>query len=362
MPNNSEQNREITYAEAIREATDQCMQEDSSVFVIGEGVPDPKYIFGTTKGLAEKYGKMRVLDMPVSEAGVTGMCIGAALQGMRPIMVHQRLDFLLLAMDQLVNNAAKWHYMFGGQAKVPLVVRAIVGRGWGQGAQHSQSLQAMFAHIPGLKVAMPSTAYDAKGMLIASVRDNNPVIFIEHRWLHNMTGYVPKKPYAVPLGEANIARKGTDITIAATSYMAVEALRAAAALERAGISAEVIDVRSAKPLDYARIIESVRKTGRLLATDLGYNSLGIAGDIVARITEEAFSSMTTAPRRLTSPDIPTPSTPALANLYYPRHVDIIKAACEMTGKTAKASQLVEEERKKEPKHLDIPDPNFTGPF
>ena len=354
--------REMTYAAAIREATDQSMEKDSSVFVIGEGVPDPKYVFGTTKGLVEKYGKARVLDMPLSESGVTGVCIGAALQGMRPIMVHQRLDFLLLAMDQLVNNAAKWHYMFGGQMKVPLVIRAIIGRGWGQGAQHSQNLQAILAHIPGLKVVMPSTAYDAKGLLMASIQDNNPVVFIEHRWLHNVTGYVPEEPYTVHLGEASVVRKGTDITIAATSYMTAEALRAATVLEKAGISTEVIDIRTVKPLDYGKIIESVKKTGHLLVADMGYYSVGIAGDVVARVSEEAFDHMTAAPRRITSPDIPTPSTPALANYYYPRHVDIIKAACEMVGKRDKAHELLEEEKKKEPKYLDVPDPSFTGPF
>ena len=359
---NSQRKREITYAAAIREATDQSMEKDSSVFVIGEGVPAPPYTFGTTKGLLEKYGKMRVLDMPLSENGITGVCIGAALKGMRPLMVHQRVDFLLLAMDQLVNNAAKWHYMFGGQTNVPMVIRAVIGRGWGQGTQHSQNLQAMLAHIPGLKVVMPSTAYDAKGLLMASIQDNNPVIFIEHRWLHNMTGYVPEEPYTVPLGVASVARKGTDITIAATSHMAVEALRAAAVLEKAGISAEVIDIRTVKPLDYGKIVESAKKTGRLLVADLGYHSLGLAGDVVARVTEEAFGSMTVAPRRITSPDIPTPSTPALAQYYYPSHINIIQAACEMVGKHDKAQGLLEEEKKKEPKHLDVPDQSFTGPF
>ncbi len=354
--------REITYATAIREAIDQGMEKDSSIFIIGEGIPAHPYSFGTTKGLLEKYGKMRVLDMPLSENSITGVCIGAALQGMRPIMVHQRLDFMLLALDQLVNNAAKWHYMFGGQMKVPLVIRAIIGRGWGQGTQHSQNLQAILAHIPGLKVVMPSTAYDAKGLLMASVQDNNPVIFIEHRWLHNMTGYVPEEPYTVPLGLASVALKGTDVTIAATSYMVVEALRAATVLEKAGVSAEVIDIRTVKPLDYGKIIESVKKTGRLLVTDLGYHSVGIAGDVIARVSEEAFDSMTAAPRRITSPDIPTPSTPALAKYYYPRHTDIIKTACEMVGKDDKAQKLLEEEKKKEPKHLDVPDPSFTGPF
>ena len=175
-------NREIKFGEAIREAIDICMRDDKSVFIIGEGVPDPRGIFGSTLGLKEKYGGDRVLDMPLSENGMTGVCIGAALKGMRPIMTHQRMDFALLSMDEIINNAAKWHYMFGGKINIPLVVRMIIGRGWGQGAQHSQNLQALFAHIPGLNVIMPTTPYDVKGLLISSVENNNPVIFIEHRW------------------------------------------------------------------------------------------------------------------------------------------------------------------------------------
>ena len=200
-------NREIKYFGAIREALDQSMQEDANIFIIGEGVPDPKGIFGTTSGLREKYGEKRVLDMPVSENALTGVCIGAALTGLRPVLMHQRVDFSLLSMDQIINNAAKWHYMFGGQLKVPLVIRMIIGRGWGQGAQHSQNLQALFSHIPGLKVVMPSTAYDAKGLLISSIKDNNPVIFLEHRWLHNISGFVPEESYTIPIGKGKIIGK-----------------------------------------------------------------------------------------------------------------------------------------------------------
>ncbi len=351
---------EKTYAAAILEATDQSMQKDKSVFIIGEGVPDPKQVFGTTKGLREKYGKDRVMDMPISESALTGICIGAAIQGMRPIMVHQRMDFALVAMDQIINNAAKWHYMFGGRMKVPIVIRMIIGRGWGQGTQHSQSLHAMFAHVPGLKVVMPSTAYDAKGLLMAAVQDNNPVIFIEHRWLHNTTGNVPDEPYTIPIGLANTIRKGTDITIASTSHMTAEALRAATLLEKTGISAEVVDVRTIKPLDYETVIQSVKKTGRLLVADLGYKSMGVAGDIIASVCEKAFKELKTAPARITSPDIPTPSTPELAKHYYPRYTDIMETAAKLLGKEIKG--LLKEEKKKEPKHLDVPDPSFTGPF
>ncbi|MBS3105511.1 alpha-ketoacid dehydrogenase subunit beta [Candidatus Woesearchaeota archaeon] len=354
--------RKITYGEAIREAIDQSMEDDPSVFVIGEGVPDIKSVFGTTKGLAEKYGN-RVMDMPLSENGMSGVCIGAALMGMRPIMVHLRLDFLLLAFDQIVNNAAKWHYMFGGKANVPLVFRAIIGMGWGQGAQHSQNLQAIFAHIPGLKVVMPATPYDAKGLLISSIRDNNPVVFIEHRWLYNTWGHVPEELYAVPIGKAKMVSSGKDLTIVSTSYMTAETLKAINVLEKYGISAEVIDLRTLKPLDDTLIINSIKKTGKLLAIDSGYYTNGFAGEIITRVSEKAFEFLNAAPQRITLPDIPTPSTPALARYYYPRHINIIQKVCEMLGKPSnEVEKLLESERKKDPKHLDVPDESFSGPF
>ena len=220
-------NRQLKFFEAIREATDQAMERDPAVYIVGLGVPDPKGIFGTTLGLQEKYGTTRVQDMPLSENAMTGVALGSALVGMRPIITHQRVDFALVAMEQMVNQAAKWHYMFGGKAKVPMVVRMIIGRGWGQGPQHSQSLQAWFAHIPGLKVVMPTTAHDAKGLLAAAIEDNNPVVFIEHRWLHNISDEVPEEYYTVPLGSARVMREGNDVTIVGTSYMALEAVRAA---------------------------------------------------------------------------------------------------------------------------------------
>ena len=355
--------REITYAEAIAEAISQSMEKDPSVFIIGEGVPDPKGIFGTTKGLVEKYGSDRVLDMPVSENALTGVCIGAALRGMRPIIVHQRLDFILLAMDQIVNNSAKWHYMFGGQTNVPFVVRSVIGMGWGQGAQHSQNIQAIFTHIPGLKVVMPATPYDTKGLLISSIQDNNPVIFIEHRWLHHISGHVPEEMYSLPIGKAKIIRDGKDITIASTSYMTIEALNAAIVLEEVGISVEIIDIRTLKPLDDSIIIDSVKKTGRLLAVDLGYYTGGFAGEIIARISEKAFEHLKVSPQRITLPDIPSPSTPALTKHYYPRHIDIIQRVCQMMGKpSSQITHIIESERKKEPQHLDVPNKDFIGPF
>ena len=240
--------RQLKFSEAILEATDQKMAQDSNVYIMGLGVPDPKGIFGTTSGLSAKYGSDRVMDMPTSENAMTGIAIGTAILGMRPIMTHQRVDFFLLALDQLINNAAKWHYMFGNQMKVPLVIRLIIGRGWGQGPQHSQSLHSFFAHIPRLKVVMPATPYDAKGLHISAIEDDNPVIYLEHRWLHGIFGEVPLEPYTVPIGEAKIVQGGKDITIVAASHMVLEAYRAAKWLQEDGINVEIIDLRSIQPL------------------------------------------------------------------------------------------------------------------
>lgn len=351
--------RDLTFAQAIHEALVQTMAADTSVYIMGEGVPDPKGIFGTTLGLREKFGAERVLDMPVAENGMTGIALGSALMGMRPVMTHQRIDFVLLAMDQIANNAAKWHYMFGGKHSVPLVIRLVIGRGWGQGPQHSQSLQAWFAHVPGLKVVMPTTPYDAKGLLIAAIEDNNPVIFLEHRWLHNIFGAVPTEMYRVPMGKARTVREGSDVTIVATSYMTIEALKAAEVLAKDGIEVEVVDVRSLKPLDTEQILASIRKTGRLIAADGGWRSLGFAAEILALAAESAYDTLKCSPQRVTFPDLPTPSSPAIANHYYPKIVDLVNTARSMMG----LPQATEEElgiQRETP--LDIPDKSFTGPF
>ena len=357
-----ENTRELKYSEAIREAIDICMQRDTSVFVIGEGVPDPKGIFGTTVGLIDKYGDSRVLDMPLSENALTGVCIGAALNGMRPIMTHQRMDFTLLSMDEIINNSAKWHYMFGGCSSVPLVIRMIIGRGWGQGAQHSQNLQALFAHIPGLKVVMPTSAYDAKGLLISSVEDNNPVIFIEHRWLHNITGYVPENMFRVPIGKAKIVNEGTDITIASNSYMTIESIKAANLLKQIGVNVEVVDLRTIKPLDKDLIIKSVKKTRRLLVVDSGWKSYGVAAEIIAGVIEENFYDVKCAPQRICLPDLPTPTSSGLTKYYYPNHRNIIKKVLLMLERGEKeVNDLLSIEQENEIP-LDVPDLTFTGPF
>jgi pyruvate dehydrogenase E1 component beta subunit len=351
--------RTLVYTEALREGMEAAMAADPRVYLMGLGVPDPKGIFGTTNGLQERFGAARVMDMPTAENGMTGVAIGSALVGMRPVMVHQRVDFVLLALDQIANNAAKWHYMFGGRSSVPLVIRLIVGRGWGQGPQHSQALQATFAHFPGLKVVAPATPYDAKGMLIAAIEDDNPVIFFEHRWLHSTFGPVPAEPYTVPLGRAHVARDGTDATIVTSSYMFVESMRAAEALATQGISAEVVDLRTIRPLDRETIVSSVVRTGRVVVVDGGWKSFGVAAEVVATVTDGAFASLTHAPKRITFPDAYTPTTPALARHYYPTATTIVNGVREVLG----LHPVTEEEAgfaSDAPR--DVPNPSFRGPF
>ncbi|PWT86750.1 MAG: alpha-ketoacid dehydrogenase subunit beta [Proteobacteria bacterium] len=351
--------RQLKFAAAIHEAIDICLGRDRSAYVIGLGAPDPIGVFGTTSGLQEKYGEKRVFDMPVAENAMTGVALGSCLVGMRPIMTHMRLEFAMSAMDQICNQAAKWHYMFGGQSKVPLTVRMLIGRGWGQGPQHSQSLHAWFAHIPGLKVVMPSTPYDAKGLLIASIEDDNPVVFFEHRWLHNIHGPVPEGHYTVPLGEPRIVTKGNDVTVVAASYSTIDAIKAARELARDGISAEVIDLRTLVPRDNAMIFASVRKTGRLVVADQGTLTAGFAGEVVAAVTEAVFDSLKAAPIRVTLPDIPTPTTRALSNYYYPTSEHIVAAARRSLGLPYSDPFSGVDPADKS---MDVPDKSFTGPF
>ena len=352
-----------TFNEAILQATDQLMEADDTVYLLGLGVTDPKGIFGTTIGLEEKYGSDRVLDMPCSENGMTGVAIGSALVGMRPIMTHQRLDFFLLALDQLINNGAKWHFMFGGHMHVPLVIRLIIGRGWGQGPQHSQTLHSFFAHVPGLKVVAPAFPCDAKGLLISAVEDNNPVIFFEHRWLHNIHGNVSEKMYRIPIGKAHVVHEGKDLTIIASSHMTLEACRAMQWLKKDDISIEVVDLRSLKPLDKETILTSARKTGRVIITDADWKTCGLASEISTLLVEEAFDSLKAPPKRITYPDTPSPTSWALANHYYPTAKDIAIAALELMNRPTKAKELLEcTLDAKMQKPLDVPDQSFLGPF
>lgn len=352
--------RRISQAEAIREALQQAMEEDDRVIVIGEGVPDPKGIFGTTVGLQERFGPQRVFDMPLAENGMTGICVGAALSGMRPVMVHQRIDFSLLAMDQLLNNAAKWRFMFAGQASVPLVVRMIVGRGWGQGPQHAQSLQALFAHVPGLKVVMPTSGYDAKGMLLSAIRDDDPVIFIEHRWLHSIVDDVPADAYSVPLNTATIRRVGRDATVVAFSYMVVEAMLAAAALSDFGLEIEVLDARSVRPLDVSTVQESVARTGTLIVADTAWKTGSVAGELIATLVETSFKSLRRPPLRIALPDLPAPTSPHLTRQYYPDALAIARAVAAHVGQTIPDEALVARLARTTPH--DVPQREFCGPF
>lgn len=355
--------RQISFAEAIREATDQLLAIDPSVYVMGLGVPDPKGIFGTTLGLAQKYGDQRVLDMPTSENAMTGIAIGSALMGMRPILTHQRVDFALLSLDQIINNAAKWHFMFGGKMSVPFVLRLIIGRGWGQGPQHSQTLHSLFTHIPGLKVVMPSNAYDAKGLLVSAVQDGNPVIYLEHRWLHGLKGEVPEELYSVPLGKAHVRKEGKDITLLTFSQMTVEAWKAAQFLEKENISAEIIDLRSLKPLDEETIFSSIEKTKAVMILDLDWKTCGFASELMALIAEKCWKTLRMPPTRLTYPDTLSPTSWALSNHYYPSAQEIAARVLEMFDQPVRARQLMQSLlQQKMSGPLDVPDPSFTGPF
>lgn len=356
--------RMMSAAEAIHDALEIALGKWPESYLIGEGVADPGGIFGTTKGLVQKYGPQRVVEMPVAENGLTGVAVGSALMGRRPIMTHQRVDFALLALEQIFNTAAKSHYVTNGHHRVPLTIRMVIGRGWGQGPQHSQSLETLFSYVPGLKVVMPTTPAATKGLLLASIADDNPVIFLEHRWLHYVTGEVPEGFYTELLDGPRVARAGGDVTIVASSYMVLEALRAATALANVGCEAEVIDLAVLRPLDVAPIIASVRKTGRLIACDVGWRTLGPGAEVVARVTEEAFDALERAPVRIGLSDHPTPSSIALAERYYPGSVEIVDAAqrlCEIDPQRAdRARADVVKARRGVP--IDKPDPAFKGPF
>lgn len=309
--------RVLTYAQALLEATEQEMQRDPSVIVLGIGVDDFKGTYGTTLGLKEKFGPDRVFDTPLSEEGLTGIAVGAALGGLRPIHVHIRVDFLMLAMNQIVNLAAKMRYMYGGAVSVPLVIRAIIGKSWGQGAQHSQGLHSFFMHVPGLRVVAPTTPYDAKGCLIQSIRDPNPVMFIEHRLLHFQKGAVPKNDYTVPFGKARILALGRDVTLVGISWMAVECLRAKEILQKEGIDAEVIDPVSLSPLDMETIQTSACKTGRVLVVDTAWTACGASAEILACLAESPRASEIKVLRRMGYAPVTCPTTKTLENSFYP---------------------------------------------
>jgi pyruvate/2-oxoglutarate/acetoin dehydrogenase E1 component len=352
MPKNP---RQLKFSQAINEALSQSMKRDKNVIVMGLGVDDPKGVFGTTLNLHKKFPKERVFDLPTSENSFTGFALGLSLQGKKPIIVHQRVEFSLLSIDQIINQAAKWLYMSGGKSNVPLVIRLIIGRGWGQGPQHSQSLETIFAHIPGLKVVCPSTPGLAKGLLNAAIKDKNPVIFFEHRWLHHLVGNVKKNYYTKEIGLSRYVSRGKDLTIITFSYTVIQSLKINKLLLENNISAEIIDLVSLRPLDNLKFLKSAKKTKRVLILDNGWMKYGISSEISAIINEKINFKVKVV--RLGNADAPIPSTASLAKFSYPSDINIIDKISMLLKKKIKLGRNFQN---KIPS--DQPDKNFTGPF
>lgn len=323
--------RNLSYSLAINEALHQMMAKDASVFLIGQGVKSPWYVGNTAKGLLERFGAARVIDTPVSENGITGAAVGAAVVGMKPVVVHPRMDFMFYAFDPIINEAANWHYMNGGRVNVPVVFWGIINRRGEQAAQHSQAIHAMFAHVPGLKVVMPATPYDAKGLMIASIQDPNPVVFVDERMLYGLEEPVPEEIYSVEIGKGVIRRVGQDLTVVAVSLMVHEAVKAADELSLEGVTVEVIDLRTVKPLDRKLILDSVNKTGRLVIADVGWQSFGVSAEISALVVEESFGVLKAPVARVALPDCPAPASKVLEDAYYPKAKDIVLAVRKVLG-------------------------------
>ncbi|MBL0059852.1 MAG: alpha-ketoacid dehydrogenase subunit beta [Elusimicrobia bacterium] len=309
--------RVLGYAEAIHEALSILMEKREDVFVLGQGVDDPTGMFGTTRGLKERFGPERVFDTPLSEEGMTGVCVGAAMNGLRPVYFHNRPDFILLTMNQLVSHGAKASYMDNGQTRVPMVIWSAIGRGWGSGAQHSQAIQGLLLGVPGLKIVMPSNPFDAKGLLISAIEDNNPVLVFEHRWLMKQKGVVPPGYYRVPLGKGVYRRRGKDLTVVGTSHALHLAQQALDSLEKESITADVIDLRCLKPLDEEIVLASVAKTGKILIVDTGWAMGGACAEIGCLVAEKGFRSLRAPIRRVGLPDCPTPAGATLETFFYP---------------------------------------------
>lgn len=326
MPKEGAAVRELTYLEAVREAMSQEMRTNEDVFILGEDIGIYGGAFGVTRGMIEEFGPERIRNTPISEAAISGTAIGAALTGMRPILELQFSDFITIAMDNMVNQAAKLRYMYGGEGKVPMVLRTPAGSGTGAAAQHSQSLEAWMTHIPGLKVVQPSTAYDAKGLLKAAMDDDNPVVFYEHKLCYRTKSEVPEEAYSIPLGKADIKKEGKDVTIVATAMMVHKSLEAAEQLESEGISVEVVDPRTLVPLDEETIVESVKKTGRLIVVHEAVKRGGFGGEIASMIAEsEAFDYLDAPIKRLGGKAVPIPYNPELEKAAVPQVQDIVEA-------------------------------------
>lgn len=324
--------RELTLAQAIREALAEELRRDARVFILGEDIAEAGHPFKVLTGLVDEFGPQRVLDTPISEAGFTGIAVGAAMTGMRPVVDIMFGDFIGLTMDQMVNQAAKIHYMSGGKWKAPMVMRTTLGATRRSAAQHSQSLHAWFCHVPGLKVVLPSTPYDAKGLLKSAIRDDNPVVFFEDKMMYRLKGAVPEEEYTIPLGVADIKREGDDVTIIATSSMVQIALGAAALLEESGISAEVVDPRTLWPLDEQTLIESAKKTSRVIVVDEGYGRYGVTAEIASVIQENCFFDLEAPVKRMGAMHVPIPFSPPLEDLTVPTEKTVADAAREMLGK------------------------------
>lgn len=321
--------RVLTYVDALREALALALDLDPKVFVLGQGVNDPRGMFGVTTDLHKEFGEHRVFDTPLSEEGLTGICTGAALNGTRPVYLHNRPDFLLLAFNQLVTHASKFHYIDNGQSKVPWVIWAAIGRGWGSGSQHSQAIQGLLLGVPGLKIVMPSTAYDAKGLMLAAIADNNPVLIFEHRWAMRTKDIVPEGLYRVPLGKGVYRSRGDNLTIVGTSHTLLLAQDAMEDLKGEGITADIIDLRTLKPLDEAIILESLEKTGKLLVVDTGWAMGGVCAEIGCLAAEKGFQYLKAPVRRIGLPDIPAPAGYTLEQFYYPDKQRIAQTIREM---------------------------------
>ncbi|RLB41385.1 MAG: alpha-ketoacid dehydrogenase subunit beta [Deltaproteobacteria bacterium] len=317
--------REITYAQAINEALRECMREDERIILLGEDIGKYGGIFQVTAGLLDEFGPKRVIDTPISEAGFVGASVGAALTGMRPVVEIMFIDFTTVCMDMIINQMAKMHYMFGGRGTVPMVLRVNIGAGRGAAAQHSQSFHNFFMHIPGLYVVVPSTPYDAKGLMIEAINNDNPVIFVEHKKLYAEKGPVPEESYSIPFGQAEIKREGKDLTIVATSAMTLRSLKAAQEIAGQGIEAEVIDLRTLTPLDKETVLNSVKKTGRLIVADESHKTCGVAAEISAFVAEEAIYYLNSPIVRVCSPDTPVPFSPPLEKAFIPDEQDILTA-------------------------------------
>ena len=320
----------MTFRDALATAQADAMAADPSVFVFGLDVPDHKRIFGSTAGLVERFGPERCFGTPLSEDAMTGVALGAALSGLRPVHVHIRADFMLLGMNQIANMISSARYMSAGTVKVPLVIRAVLGRGWGQAAQHSKSLHGTFAHLPGLKVVLPTSPQDAYSLLRASIEDDNPVIFLEHRWLYDITGDVDTSVRA-RLGHAAVRRSGHTLTVVTASWMTIEALKAAEVLAKTGVEIEVVDVRSASPLDLETVLASVERTGRCLVADYDWTFAGLSAEIAAEVSRQMFGRLHCPVERLGFAPVPCPTTRPLENLFYPSAIDIIRLTEQMVG-------------------------------